>query len=147
MHATEKLVFDEQHSYVLWKIEHLGFSIQSGKWYVKGFIQLDQQHPDQSKVEVQVDLAKIVTGIPELDEHLKGPQFFDVAKYPLARFISDKIVLINKKMARVSGILNLHGVSKPLELTVHLNKVGKNPITGKEAIGFSATTKLKRSDF
>ncbi|MGQ3891359.1 YceI family protein [Legionella sp. CNM-4043-24] len=145
--AAEKLILDDQHSYVLWHINHLGFTTQSGKWYVKGFVLLDKDHPQNSKVEATIDLNNFVTGLPELDKHLKSPLFFDTAKYPTATFISSKVDVINDHSARVEGSLTLHGITKPVTLDVTLNKTGKNPITDKMTVGFSAKTELKRSDF
>lgn len=145
--ASQKFILDEQHTYVLWHIKHLGFSSQSGKWYAKGFVILDKDDPKKSKVEATIDVANIVTGIPELDKHLKGKLFFDVARYPTATFVSDKVDLTSKTSARVSGILTLHGISKPIVLAVTFNKEGKNPITDKPTVGFTATADIKRSDF
>lgn len=145
--APEKLVIDDQHSYVLWRIQHLGFSTQSGKWYVKGFVMLDKNNPQNSKVEATVDVAKFVTGIPELDKHLGDKLFFDVKKYPTAQFVSDKVELTGKNTAKVTGMLTVRGISKPVTLDVTMNKAGKNPVTDRMTVGFTATTTLKRSDF
>ena len=147
LYAAEKFVLDNQHSYLLWEIEHLGFSRQVGKWYVDGFVILDKEHPDQSKVEASIDIANIVTGIPELNKHLKAKGFFDVAAFPKATFVSNKVDVINDTSAKVTGTLLLHGVSKAVTLMVTLNKVGKNPINEKMGVGFTATTTIKRSDF
>jgi len=147
LQAAEKLILDDEHSYVLWRIEHLGFSTQSGKWYVKGFVFLDKDKPQDSKVDVSIDMANIVTGLPELDKHLKSAQFFDVAKYPTATFVSNKVDVINDTSAKVEGLLTLHGVSKPVTLDVNMNKIGKNPINDRMTVGFTASTKIKRSDF
>jgi len=57
LHAAEKLTLDPQHSYVLWKINHLGFSSQSGKWYVNGFVTLDKDKPQNSKVEATIGMV------------------------------------------------------------------------------------------
>jgi polyisoprenoid-binding protein YceI len=145
--AAETLKFDPEHSYILWKIEHLVFSTQTGKWFVNGTVTLDKEKPENSQVKATITLADIVTGIPELDKHLKGKLFFDVAKYPIATFVSDKVDVLNKATAKVQGILDLHGISKPVTLDVTLNKIGKNPITEKMTAGFTATTTIKRSDF
>jgi polyisoprenoid-binding protein YceI len=147
LQAAEKLTLDENHSYVLWHINHLGFSTQAGKWYVKGFVTLDKEEPKNSKVDVSIDLANLSTGNPELDEHLKSPLFFDVAKYPKATFVSDKVDVTSKTTAKVEGTLTLHGISKPVTLMVTFNKVGKNPISDLMTVGFSAATTIKRSDF
>ncbi|KTD36139.1 polyprenyl-pyrophosphate binding protein [Legionella nautarum] len=145
--AVETLTLDPQHSYVLWEIEHLGFSTQVGKWYVTGTVTLDQDQPQNSKVEATIKVSNVITGIPELDKHLQGPLFFDTAKYPTATFVSNKVDVLSKTKAKVEGMLTLRGVTKPVTLNVTLNKVGKSPITDKMTVGFTATTTLKRSDF
>jgi len=148
LHAeAEQFTLDSQHSYVLWEIEHLGFSKQVGKWYVDGFVLLDKEHPEKSKVEATVNIANIVTGLPELDKHLKSKEFFDVAQFPKATFVSNKVDVINNTTAKVTGTLTLHGVTKPVTLMVKMNKIGKNIINDKMSAGFTATTTLKRSDF
>ena len=70
LYATEKWTLDKQHTYVLWRIKHLGFSTQAGEWYAKGFVFLDKDNPNKSKVEATIDVAHMVMGLPELDKHL-----------------------------------------------------------------------------
>jgi polyisoprenoid-binding protein YceI len=145
--ATETLTLDPQHTYILWHIKHFGFSTQAGKWYASGTLMIDKDRPQNSKVNVTVQVTNIVTGNAELDKHLKGKLFFDVEHFPTATFVSDQVKLIGKKAAKVHGILTLHGVSKPVVLDVKLNETGINPITEKMTAGFSAKTRIKRSDF
>lgn len=142
-----QLTLDPQHSYVLWHVEHLGFSSQTGKWYMNGTLTLDKEKPENSKIKASVKIADLVTGIPELDKHLLGPQFFDAAKFPTAEFVSDKVEVLSQSTAKVHGTLTLHGVSKPISLDVKLNKIGKNPINDKDTVGFTAKTVIIRSDF
>jgi polyisoprenoid-binding protein YceI len=145
--AEETYTLDPQHTYVLWHINHLGFSNQAGKWYASGTLTLDKAKPQNSKINATIQVANMVTGIDQLNEHLKSELFFDVAKFPIATFVSDKVTLTGKNTAKVHGILTVRGVAKPVTLDVVLNKAGPNPITNKQAAGFSATAKLKRSDF
>ncbi len=145
--AAETYTIDSRHSYVLWHISHFGFSNPSGKWFVQGTIVLDKDKPQDSKVNVTISIADMVTGDEELNTHLKDKSFFDVAQFPTATFVSDKVVVTGKDTAKVHGILTLHGVSKPIVLQVKLNKAGQNPVNDKMAVGFTANTKLKRSDF
>lgn len=146
--AADQFNFDPAHSYVQWHIKHLGFSIQSGKWYIKsGYVRLDKDNPNNSQVEATIDINKLITGNPELNKHLKGKLFFDVQKYPIATFVSDKVDVTSDKTAKVHGILTVHGVSKPITLEVTLNKVDKNPINDLMTAGFTATTEINRSDF
>jgi len=144
---AETLTLDPMHTYVLWHINHFGFSSQAGKWYATGTLIIDQNNLNLSKVNASIQVADVITGIPELDKHLKGKLFFDVAQFPTATFVSDKVDVTGKTTANVHGMLTLHGVTKPVTLKVTLNKTGVNPISNKMTAGFSATTVLKRSDF
>ncbi|HAU1320637.1 TPA: YceI family protein [Legionella pneumophila] len=143
----QTLTLDNQHTYVLWKVKHLGFSTQAGKWYANGQLVLDKDNPQQSKVNVIIKIDDIVTGIPELDKHLKGKLFFDTKQFPTATFVSDKVEVTGKNKAKVYGMLTLHGVTKPIILDVLFNKAGINLLNDRETAGFSATTSLKRSDY
>ncbi|HAT6339758.1 TPA: hypothetical protein JBD21_04755 [Legionella pneumophila subsp. pneumophila] len=143
----QTLTLDNQHTYVLWKVKHLGFSTQAGKWYASGQLVLDKDNPQQSKVNVTIKVDDIVTGIPELDKHLKGKLFFDTKQFPTATFASNRVEVTGKNKAKVYGMLTLHGVTKPIILNVILNKAGINLLNDRETAGFSATTSLKRSDY
>lgn len=145
--APETYTLDDSHTYVLYHISHFGFSNQAGKWYASGTLVLDETKPQDSKVDVTIKMADLDTGNKELDDHLKGPQFFDVQKYPTATFVSNKITVTNKHAAKVEGMLTMHGVTKPVTLNVTLNQLGENPITNKKTAGFAATADIKRSDF
>lgn len=144
---VKKYVFDPAHTYVYWKANHFGFSHPSGKWLAEGTLIMDDAKPDNSKLDVTIKVANIVTGISKFDSHLKSADFFDVAKYPTATFKSTKIEMTGKDSARVTGNLTLHGITKPVALNVKLNKFDINPITQKKTAGFSATTVIKRSEF
>ena len=145
--AEEKYTIDPQHSFVVWRVDHLGFSTQTGKWPVNGVIFLDKNDPAKSKVDVSIKINDLITGIPELNKHLAESLFFDSATYPTAVFVSQKINLISKDTADVQGNLTLHGVAKSVTLHVHLNKMGQNPVNDKMSVGFSADTAINRSDF
>jgi len=144
--AADTYTFDPDHSYIQWHISHFGFSNPSGKWMVNGSLTLDQKNPQLSKVTATIKLSDIITGINDLDKHLKGALFFNVAQYPLATFTSDKVIP-HGDSAKVQGMLTLHGVSKPVTLDIKLNKSGISPITNKMTAGFTGSTTLKRSDF
>lgn len=145
--AAETYKLDPAHTAVTWSLSHFGFSNPSGKFMnVDGTLSLDQKDPAQSKVEVKIPVDLVNTGVPKLDEHLKGKDFFDTATYPEAVFVSNKVEVTGEKTAAVHGSLTLHGVTKPVVLNVTLNKVGEN-LFKKQTAGFSASTTLKRSDF
>ncbi|PWY54420.1 hypothetical protein DGG96_17240 [Legionella qingyii] len=145
--ASETYTLDKNHTYILWSAEHLGFTTQYGKWYATGQLVLDKDNPSQSKINVTIDVKDMITGIPELDKHLKSNLFFDAEHYPTATFVSNKVTPQGDNKATVDGTLTLRGVSKPVVLQVTLNKEGMNPISNKMSVGFTATGSINRSDF
>ena len=145
--AAETYKLDPSHTAITWHVNHFGFSTPSGKFMsVDGDVKLDEANPAASSVKVTVDVNGINSGVAKLDEHLKTPDFFDVAKFPTATFISTKVVPTGKDTAKVEGNLTLHGVTKPVTLDVKLNKIGENMMKLKTA-GFTASTTIKRSEF
>lgn len=146
--TTQKYVFDQTHTQVTWHANHFGFSTPNGKFTdVSGDITLNEKNPEKSSVNVVIKTAKIDTGIEKFDEHLKSKDFFNVEKFPEAKFTSKTVEVTGKDTAKVTGSLTLLGVTKDVVLDTKLNKIGENPFTKKKTAGFSATTTIKRSDF
>ncbi|MBY0406144.1 MAG: YceI family protein [Rickettsiales bacterium] len=144
----EEYDIDPSHTSVVWSVNHFGFSTPSGKFaHLSGRVMLDEQEPENSSVSITIDTASVISGVAKLDEHLRGKDFFEVEKYAKATYISDSVVLSGTNKAKVKGKLTLHGVTKPVTLDVVLNKIGESPVTKKKTAGFTATAKLKRSDF
>ena len=90
-----------------------------------GTIDLVNAKPEESSVTVDIDVNSIYSDSDGLTEHLKSPDFFDVAKFPKANFTSTKIAADSAKGAgnyTVTGDFNLHGVKKaitfPAKITV-----------------------------
>lgn len=145
--SEEKYQFDPNHTFVVFQINHLGFSTQTGKWPANGTLILNQAHPEKSKVDVTIKINDMITGNSELNKHLEGALFFDATKFPTATYTSNKVILTSKDAATAEGVLTLHGVSKPVTLHIILNKIGKNPVNDQMSVGFSATTEINRSEF
>lgn len=145
--AADTYKFDPNHTAITWHVTHFGFSTPSGKFMnVDGTLVLDEVNPVASKVSLTVPVTELNTGLAKFDEHLKSKDFLDAATYPTATYASDIIEITSKDTAIVHGSLTLHGVTKPVDLKVKLNKIGENMMHKKTA-GFSATTTFKRSDF
>jgi len=98
-------------------------------------------------VELTADATSVYTDNEKRDEHLKSPDFFEVAKYPTLTFKSTSFKKVADKKYKVLGDLTLHGVTKPVELDVTLNGTAVHPYTKKTIAGFKVSGTLKRSDF
>lgn len=146
--ASQKYAIDPDHTQVRITWNHFGFSNPSATFEnPKGVVMLDSADLTKSSVSVSMPLSGLHTGVAELDEHLQGPAFFDAAKYPDITFNSTKVEKAGTDELKVTGDLSIHGVTHPVTLQVHINKIGDNPMTKTPGAGFDAQTTLKRSDF
>lgn len=145
---AEKFILDPTHTNITWSANHVGFSNPNGKFAKSsGVMFLDEVNPESSSVDVEIDMSGIITGFEDFDKHLKGADFFNVEKFKTAKFVSTKVEVLAKDIAKIHGNLTLLGVTKPVILEAKLNKIGRHPFTLKKTAGFSATATIKRSDF
>jgi polyisoprenoid-binding protein YceI len=140
---------ESDYAQVVFRWSHLGFSNPAAQLSQgHGTLEFDPANPTRASVQVTIPLSTLDTGVPALDEHLRSEDFFEVAKFPTATFRSTKIEQgAAQDRLRVTGDLNLHGVTRPVTLDVKVLKVGSNPRTQLPTVGFEATATLKRSDF
>ena len=138
---------DKAHSGVDFSILHMSLSRVRGHFgNIGGTIVLDESDITKSTVNVTIDVNTVDTGVAGRDGDLKGPNFFDVAQFPTATFVSTTVVK-NGNGLTVSGNLTLHGVTKPVVLQV---EGPTGPVPGmdkKPHDGFSATTTISRTAF
>lgn len=129
--------------------DHLGFSLPAAQVAQgNGTIEFDESDPTMASVKVTIPMASLNTGVPDLDEHLKSEDFFEVAKYPTATFVSTRVEKgAGMNRFKVTGNLTIRKVTRPVMLDVTLLKAGKNARTEVATIGFDARGTLKRSDF
>jgi polyisoprenoid-binding protein YceI len=113
----------------------------------QGTIDLDRDHPERSSVEARIQVKSIETGIRKRDDHLRGAEFFDAAKYPQITFKSRSVKQTGPQSADISGDLSMHGVTRPIILHVKL----LTPIPEQSAPARSrwavTTDPIKRRDF
>lgn len=146
--APQTFKLDPTHTVVTFTWNHLGFSNPSGYAALgTGTVVFDEANPSKSSVEVTLPISGFDTHVPKLNEEFQSPAFFDAAKYPTATFKSTKVQSLGGENYKVTGELTLHGVTKPVVLNAHLNKVGMHPMAKVQAIAFDATGTLKRSEF
>ena len=146
--APSTYTLDPNHTQVQFSYNHFGFSNITGRFdKFDAQFTFDPADPTRSSVTVTIPIDSVDMGVQRLDEHLKSPDFFDVAKYPNMTFQSTKVSAIDASHLKVDGDLSIHGVTKPVVLNVTINKVGEHPMAKVAAAGFDASTQIKRSDF
>ncbi|HXS90999.1 MAG TPA: YceI family protein [Steroidobacteraceae bacterium] len=148
LYATTYTI-EPDYTQAVFRWSHLGFSNPAAQLSQgQGTLEFDPANPTRAAVNVTIALSSLNTGVPALDEHLRSEDFFEVAKFPTASFRSTKVEQgAGKDRLKVTGELNLHGITRPVTLDVAVLKIGANPRTQLPTVGFEATTTLKRSDF
>ncbi len=147
MAAPVTYQLDPSHTYPSFETDHFGgLSVWRGKFDTSsGTVTIDRAAHTGS-VEVTTKIASIHTGSAKLDEHVQTPDFFDAAKYPDATFKGNLKFDGDKPVAAV-GNLTLHGVTKPLTLTINSFKCMQHPMLKREVCGVDAAGEFNRDEF
>lgn len=139
---------DPDHTAVLFKVDHLGFSLFVGRFNsVEASLDFSADDPTASRLEVLLDVSSIDTGLPDFDQTLRGPGWFDAARFPQARFVAREISVDGDRQGRVMGDLTLKGVTRPVSLDVQFNGGAVNAVTGRYTLGFAANGAFDRTQF
>ncbi len=140
-------VSDSVHSEVDFSVTHLTISNVHGRFgKIAATLVYDQADVTKSTVKATIDISTIDTGEDARNNHLKTPDFFDVANFPTATFVSTSVAKSGNNLI-VTGNFTLHGVTKPVVLTV---EGPTGPVEGmdhKQHAGFSASTTISRAAF
>ena len=146
--ARTTWTIDPAHSNVEFAVRHLMISTVKGRFTdVTGTVVLDEADPAGSSADIVVNVASIDTREAQRDAHLRSADFFEAEAYPTITFRSRKVVAggLSDAFALV-GDLTIHGVTREVTLSVTAEGRNKDP-WGNQRAGYSATTKIKRSDF
>jgi polyisoprenoid-binding protein YceI len=137
---------DTRHSFVQFRIQHLGFSWMYGRFNdISGSYTYDADNPEATAVEIDIDPASIDTNDAERDKHLRSEDFLDVDTYPSAGFKSTGYSGTAEE-GTLEGELTLHGVTRPISIDVRKVGEGEDPWDGYRT-GFIGTTTIDRRDF
>lgn len=145
--AADIYTVDAGHSEVTFQVTHLTISKVRGRFKeFEGTVQVEAGKPELSSVEFKIKTAGIDTAEPKRDEHLKSPDFFDVANHPAITFKSSKIVAKGKDLYDVTGNLSIRGNTKTVTLAVKaLGPI--QDLSGNTKMGFETAITINRKDF
>ena len=139
---------DKAHSRLGFSITHLSISEIPGSF--RSFdakITSSKDDLSDAVIELTADVNSVNTENEQRDEHLKGPDFLDAAKFSTFTFKSKSFTKVRGKQYKVTGDLTLHGITKPVVLNASFNGTTTHPMSKKTMAGFTITGIIKRSDF
>jgi len=136
---------DKRHTSVTMKVRHFGaskYTFRFAQGSVDASYDYNPAKPLDTKISVTIDAAAVDTGLPDFNKEIgTDPKFFNAGQYPKITFVSTKV-----EPGKLTGDLTFRGVTKPVTLDVVYDGYAKTPF-GSQIMGFSATGKIKRSDF
>jgi polyisoprenoid-binding protein YceI len=137
---------DTSHTTVEFVGRHLGLAKVRGRFTTfNGRVQIADV-PEDSSVEVEIDVASVNSADQRRDEHLRSPDFFDVENHPKISFRSLGVKPASDGTWDVKGDLTVRGITKPVVLHVEFEGGERDPWGGRR-IGFSASTEVDREDW
>jgi len=101
---------------------------------------------EDSRVDVTLDAASIISGSQQRDEHLRSADFLDVETYPTLEFHSTKVEQTGPTSLKVTGDLTIRDQTHPVTLEVDFEGVERTP-WGNTVAGFSARAEINREDW
>lgn len=137
-------VIDPSHSQITFSVRHLGISTVRGSFKsIAGSIEANGDSVDSA--QFTIDMDSITTGDQRRDDHLRSPDFFDVATFPEARFEARQVTRSGNEIS-VTGDLTMRGVTKPVSLKGEVGGPAKDP-WGNSKVSAELSTKISRKDW
>jgi polyisoprenoid-binding protein YceI len=141
---------DPAHTTVEFAVKHMMFTTVRGRFKaVSGVITADEQNPNQSRVEVEMDAASIDTGVADRDAHLRSADFLDVDHHPKILFRSTRVEGAHGTVGdhfTMTGDLTIRGKAIEVTLDAVFEGTGTDP-WGNQKAGFSATGQIDRREW
>ena len=145
--ASEEYEIDPAHSFIEFKIQHLGYSWLHGRFNdFSGGFTVDRENPANAGVEVTIATESVDSNHAERDKHLRSGDFLAVEEHPEARFVATSVTDNGDGTGTIEGELTLRGETQPVTIAVEEIGHGEDPWGGYRA-GFEGTTTIALADY
>lgn len=139
---------DKEHSRLGFTVTHMLINDIVGQFSNFDLrVTTTQSDFSDASFELSAEISSVFTNSEGRDEDLRGPNFFDVEKYPVLSFKSHAIKKSSKNNYKVTGKLTMHGHTKEITVGFFYRGTMLNPNSKRITSGFQVTAILKRSDF
>ncbi|HEV7776889.1 MAG TPA: YceI family protein [Luteibacter sp.] len=136
-------------SRVMFTVDHSGFSNPFGIMKLApGRFVFDGKDWSKSSVTVRLPTRTLDMGDELWNKQIRGDESWEkLFKATDIVFRSTRLERKDETHGTLHGDLTLAGVTRPVALELHLNKIAVNHFSSLPWIGFSATTTISRSQF
>jgi polyisoprenoid-binding protein YceI len=146
--ASTTYRIDPDHTHPSFEVDHFGgLSTWRGTFKkTTGTVEIDTA-AKTGTVDVIIDTATVDFAHDKLNAHASSPEMLDAAKYPTAEYTGKFGEFANGAPKTISGNLTLHGVTRPVTLTISSFKCIEHPMLKKQVCGADASGTFNRADF
>jgi len=138
---------DPLHTLTTFGVPHYATSTNTAKFPTKaGSIVIDKA-AKKGAVDITIDVAGVVSGVPLFDEHLRSEKWLNTGKFPTATFKSKQLTFNGDKVTAAHGDLTFLGKTAPVHLTAKNFNCYENPMLKREVCGGDFETTIQRSDW
>jgi polyisoprenoid-binding protein YceI len=135
------------HTSVHWRLSHVGMSTYMARFdKISGSIEFNPTNPAASSANISIDPNSVNTGLPNFDKEI-AKVVFKAEANPVITFQSTSLTATSATTGTMTGDLSIAGVTKPMTLNVSYNTGRMSPFARRQNIGFSASGKIKRSEW
>ncbi len=147
-HADDYVIDTKgMHAAIQFRVAHLGYSWLYGRFNdFEGKFNYDESAPEKATLEVIIETSSVDSNHAERDKHLRGDDFLDVEKFPQAKFVSTNYIPGKEGSGILKGNFTLHGVTRPIEISVNSIGAGNDPWGGYRR-GFHGSAKFAMADY
>ncbi|WP_085963259.1 YceI family protein [Burkholderia ambifaria] len=139
---------DSTHTYPSFEVDHFGgASVWRGKFLRSSGVVVLDRAAGTGRLEVETEISSVDIGNADLDREIVGPEILDAKTYPVAIFKSSTMKFDGEKLVEVDGVITLHGVSRPLVISIDSFKCYQNPLYKREVCGIDGHAEFNRDDF
>lgn len=143
MHSAHAAVFTQvlpDKSSIEFSYSQMGVPMDGGFRKFSSQLSFDPAQPAAVKVAIDVDLASVDTGTPELDTEAAGKDWFNLESFPTARFVATGVKPLGGDRYSVAGKLTIKGRSKDVVVPATFTSQGNTGV-------FAGQFTIRRGDF
>jgi polyisoprenoid-binding protein YceI len=141
--AAADFTLEKPHTQAEFVVTHLALSKVHGQIpLATGTVSIGTDNLPTA-INVAFDVEKLATGNDNRDRDLRN-NYLEVAKFPAMTFV-EKSAKGKPEAFTIAGDLTIHGVTKPVVITAHIDGILTSK--GKRHIAYSGSTKIDRRDF
>ncbi len=144
---TYKIDTEGAHAFVQFRVKHLGYSWLYGRFNdFDGEFTFDPERPEDSTINVQVDMTSLDSSHAERDKHVRSSDFLNVSRFGTATFESTGFEATGEGRGLMTGNLTFFGTTRPLTIEVEHIGGGEDPWGGYRQ-GFEGRAVMRPADW